>query len=255
MGLELIKAEYHLNDNEGKDIPGFEKTVFGPSSDDYLKQPQAVEFTRKQEMIPPSLLEAIAVREYSDDPKSWKFQRTRTGALIGVSKGEVYVAFDDIPDARKNIVIARAQEGYNLKTSNPRKQLIIHGKTLNEILKRAEKDKRIHPLPEDGHVVANIAEYGTNPYFVAVEGCMAPVNAKLIQSKDRNEGHLGLPSRKYVLKHVKEGEAMVLPVGFGGIDCGIRHIYTIGGFDTFGFVRGVRNAPTFAEINKAWKKR
>ncbi|VVB80852.1 Uncharacterised protein [uncultured archaeon] len=250
----ITKPEYQLTDENDKPVTGFEEDVFGPSSNDYLNQPQAVTFTREQEMIPQSLLEAIAVRAYSGDPKSWKFQRTRTDAICGVRKGEVYVAFDDIPDAKKNLVIAKAQKAYNLNTSRPRKELIIRGKTLSKVLERAEKDERVLPYPKDGHVVANTAEYGTNPHFVAMEGCMAPVNARLIQSKGRNEGRLALTTLEYVLKHVKEGEAMVLPLGLGGGDfssiSSVDYVFAYGVFDGGGLVRGVRGARDFSTRNK-----
>ncbi len=241
-----------LTDDKGKPVPGFEKAVFGPISDKYLNQPQAVEFTRKQGMIPPSLLEAIAVRAYSGDPKAWQFQKTRLGAFCFPCKGEVFVAFDDIPDPKKNLVIARAQEGYKLNNSTPHKEFIVLGKTLREVLERAENDQRVLAVPKNGYFGASVAEYGTHPCFVAAEGHMALVNAWLIQSEHRDEGHLTLPTPKYVLEHVKEGEALALPVGLGA-DFNVIYCVSAINFDDVGLVRGISGAREFSEYMKLMK--
>jgi hypothetical protein len=245
--IPINKPEYNLTDDSDKPVPGLEKTVFGPSSDDYLNQPRAVEFTRKQGMIPPSLLETIAVRAYSCDPKAWDRQCTRLGAFFVRDGNKVYVAFDDVPDAKKNIVIARAQEGYDLNVQG--KELVVRGKTLSEVLKRA--GKRILEVPEDGHVEACIEEYGENPYFIASEGHMAPVNARLIQSKGYEKGHLWMPKPAYVLEHTKKDEAVVRPVRLGGGD--VYVISSVDANDNFndnGRVRGVSGAPEFSTGNK-----
>jgi len=245
--IPINNPEYNLKDSEGKDIPGLEGVVFGPSSDEHLNQLQTVKFTNKQGMIPQSVLEAVAVRAHSDDPKAWDYQRTRLGAFYVVLDGKVHVAFDDIPDPKKNIVIARAQEGYDLNRNG--KQLIIRGKTLQEVLKRAERDQRILEVPADGHVEASVEEYGANPYFLAIAGHMAPVNAQLIDRKYK-KGHVWLLKPDTVLEQVKENEAVVRPVGLGVYCNSIDSINADSNFNDVGRARGVRGAREFSTGNK-----
>jgi hypothetical protein len=217
---------------------------FGASSAERLNQPDAVSFAAKYGILQ-SLGEAVYARKMLNDDASWEYQRTRTGAFYVVENGKAYVAFDDILDKEKNVVIAFAQEGCDKNAKG--EEIFIDGSVLDNILKRAKDTKRFLEVPEQSPIEASVVgspcEYETNPYFVAVLEKMAGVNAELIRSKKCETGRLYVLNASIVKGGVVDGKGLVVrPVGLGGVCDYVSSVVAGNGFNGSGRARGVRPA-------------
>ncbi len=218
--------------------------VFGPSSDELLNQPCAVRSAGAQGYILQSLGEAVLARKKFNDLASREYQKTRTGAFYVVENGKVCVAFDDVADTVKNVVVRYAQEGFD--DNMERKAFLIRGSLLESVLERAKDTHRFLEVPENGVVEAGVVgspcDYETNQYFVAVLGKeMACVNAEFIRSKKEGVGRLYLLSDETVRKCAVDGAGIVRPAGLGGVNCnGIEVVDASDYFHYSGRARGVR---------------
>ncbi len=219
---------------------------FGPSSDEGLNQPDAVRFAGQFGILQ-SAGEAVYARKKFGDDVSWCIQRTRTGAFYVVENGRVFVAFDDVADPVKNVVVRYAMEGYD--DNKEGKEFLIRGNLLESVLVRAKDTKRFLEVPTTGNIEARVVgspcDYERTPYFVAVFGQkMASVNAELIRNKKRTTGRLYLLSTETVRKHAIDGKAIVRPVGLGVgyYDNVNKDVVADNYFSGIGRARGVRPA-------------
>ncbi len=177
---------------------------FGPSSDEGLNQPDAVRFA-EQFGILQSAGEAVYARTVVGDAASRDAQRTRTGAFYVIENDKVCVAFDDIADPVKNVVLRHINEGYD---DNKRGiNFSIPRSLLASILERAKDTKRFLSVPNNGMIGVRvdddvgIQQYANDPYFVAVLGKeMAAVNAELIRRSNRVVGMMNLLVPQQVVK-------------------------------------------------------
>jgi hypothetical protein len=222
----------------------FDNIEFGPCSDEWLNQPNAVSSAGAHGYILQSIGEAVLARKKINDEESWDYQRTRTGAFYVVENGKVYVAFDDIADAVKNVVVRYAREGFD--DNNEGKEFLIRGSLLESVLERAKDANRFLELPEDNVVKASVVgspcDYELNPYFVAVLGKeMACVNAELIRNKKHSAGKLYLLSAETVRKRAVDGKGLIRPVGLGDGNV-IDYVDANDNFYGSGCARGVRLA-------------
>jgi hypothetical protein len=85
-------------------VSGLGGIVFGESSAVMLNQPEAVNFAAQHGILQ-SAGEAVYARKVLNDPESREAQHTRTGAIYVVENGNAFVAFDDIADTTKNVVL------------------------------------------------------------------------------------------------------------------------------------------------------
>ena len=226
------------------DVSGLDGVVFGASSPVRLNQPDAVRFAEKDGILQ-SAGEAVYARKQVGDKASWDYQRTRTGAFYVIENGKVCVAFDDIADKIKNVVIALAQEGCDKNAKG--EELFIDGSVLDDVLARAKDTNRFLEVPEQSPIAASVlgspCEYELNSYFVAVLGKMIGVNAELIRSKNFDTGKLFMPNALTVRSAVSSGKGLVRPVGLGDDYCnGIFSVNANNVFNDDGRARGVRSA-------------
>jgi hypothetical protein len=221
----------------------FDNIEFGPSSAEKLNQPGAVAYAMNFGILQ-SAGEAVLARKKINDEVSRDYQRTRTGAFYFVENGKVYVAFDDIADAVKNVVVRYAWEGFD--DNREGKEFLIRGSLLESVLERAKDANRFLELPEDNVVKASVVgspcDYELNPYFVAVLGKeMACVNAELIRNKKHSAGKLYLLSAETVRKRAVDGKGLIRPVGLGDGNV-IDYVDANDNFYGSGCARGVRSA-------------
>ncbi len=124
--------------------------VLTESSQESMGWPRAVKFAASRDTVLLSLCEAtIEGIEVDRKDKADMYHVLRTTAVyLKDRSGKYFVAFDDSPDPRKNILLARAQEGgdaYSMKGTwlLPRNDYFI-----KKLLARADKHNRIVEVEE-----------------------------------------------------------------------------------------------------------
>jgi len=243
--------------------PGFERVIFTESSDDFLVWPQAVKFAAKRDAVLQSLREAAAFRIETGlkDDDADLYQATRTAAAYFKDKdGKLYVAFDDIPNPQKNIILARVQEGYDANRKGREFVLSKKDKHIAQLLKRAEKSGRVVEVVESPLELATKAsegssEFGSNNIVQALFGDMAEPYAAMHHKSGHCKGFVYVLTQERLDKQVDTQSALVRPVGLG-LDLLGDRAYDTGDdsrfnrFDYGGCARGVRGAKEFKPVRE-----
>ncbi len=148
------------------DNPAFQNVVFSAdSSPGYLGWPSAVAFARERNAVLQSAREAAAFRieaNGQDDANQYCITRT---VVAYFKDGDTWrAAIDDSADSEQNILLARADEGYNAhKAGNnwlvPKSDMYMKG-----LLERAGRAGRIVPVPESRLELATRAASGSSPF-------------------------------------------------------------------------------------------
>lgn len=235
------------------DTPGFEGVEFTESSKYYLIWPEAVKFAADQNAVLQSIREAGAFRiearykidNYRDD--FYSCQATRTGAICFRDGSKFYVAFDDTPDVKQNIILARAVEGYESHRGGRGFGLLVSkkDKQITQILKRAEKNDRIVQVVESPLELATkasngVSEFGSNKAVQALFGDVAEPYAAMLHKHNYSKGvvdvftHLG--------EQVADDKALVRAVSLGEVGS----VDAIDRYCNIGRARGVRGAREFS---------
>ncbi len=129
--------------------------------------PTAVQFAADRGSLLVSAQEQALFRiKAGTEDSADKYHLTRTAAIYFCDGEKYYVAFDDIPDRKKNIILAQAHDG-------DKKQGWILSKTdeyIRGILERAEHAQRIVELTDNAGETVEKAILGelTQPYRQAV---------------------------------------------------------------------------------------
>jgi hypothetical protein len=242
MAIELISEPQYKVTGQ----PGLEGLTFTGSSKDYLTWPAAVKFCADKRSVLQSLREAAGFRSHADGADDADlYQATRTAAVYFVEGGKRYVAIDDSADPEKNIILARAQEGYDACRKNDAWLLPFNDKHVKQIRARAEKDGRIVEVPKDTEWSLKDS-YAAQPIVKALLGDMAEANAAYLLKNDFKKGYVWTPEQ------TSEAKADVRAVGLGGdgvcIDRdGIVAVRRLDGYD--GRARGVRPAQKVSSGN------
>src|SRR3989338_5523329 len=138
------EPEYRITDR-----PGFEDVIFTKHSEDWLTVPQAVAHANERDALLQSARDAAAFcAEAKGEHHSNRYQATRTASAYVKIDGKWYHAFDDAPDAARNIVLARAQEGHDSHRQHSTWLLPKNDEYVKGILSRAERDARIVEVAE-----------------------------------------------------------------------------------------------------------
>lgn len=241
MAIEFIREPTYKITGQ----PSLEGLTFTGRSKDYLTWPKAVQFCADNKSILQSLREAVGFRvnaNGADDAD--KYQATRTVAVYFTQDGKRYVAFDDIADPKQNIILARAQEGYDACQKNNVWHLPMKDKHVKQIMARAEKDGRLIEVTKEQEWPLKDT-YATQPIVKASMGDMAEANAQFLIGKGYKNGCVWTPDQ------TSEDKADVRAVGLGGGDCYI-YLYIVGAnwlFSSGGRARGVKGTPEAL----AWK--
>jgi hypothetical protein len=247
----MLEKMYRIMDGS---VPGFENVEFTESSKELLIWPRAVKFAADRNSILQSLREAAAFRieaqgKYAAD----HYQATRTGAVYFKDGNKFYVAFDDVPDAKENIVLARAIDGYEANKAGREFLLSKKDKQIAQLLKRSEKSDRIvevieSPLELATKTTDGSSEFGSNKAVQALFGDIAEPYAAMLKSRKYDEGFVYVLTPESLDKQVDAQNALVRPVGLG---FDIYYVYAIDRFNGYGRARGVRRAREFSTGNKA----
>jgi hypothetical protein len=218
--------------------PSLEGLTFTGSSKEYLEWPKAVKFCADKNSVLQSLREAVGFRaEANGADDADKYQVTRTVAVYFTDKsGKRYVAFDDIADPKKNIILARVREGYDACEKKNVWHLPMNDKHVKQIMARAEKDGRVIEVPEAQEWPLKDT-YATQPLVKASMGDMAEANAQFLIGKGHKNGRVWTPEQ------TSEDKADVRAVGLGGgyndLGSGVGADWQ---FDDGGRARGVASA-------------
>lgn len=243
-------------------IPELEGVQFTNSSPDSRDFSRAVEFAAGLEgQVLWSAQEAVAFRYAALAAGKDGFdnannhQWTRTASIYFKSEGETwYVAFDDISDARENIVLAKAQEGYESHRTRGKFPLSMRTELVKSTLKRADKNDRIIAVPESNLELELLTKPTDVQNSVAgniqaniLLGYAAPLQAKFLNKKGYEKGcfyllqpsdleRLNLKKNQAEIRAVRLGEEVYNILNYVGAYCG---------FDSPGHAAGVVGAKKF----------
>jgi hypothetical protein len=217
MVLQRVPESYLI------DTPGFETTLFTTSSHDALTLPDAVQFALDQNSVLQSAREAVAFRIAANGAyHANRNQTTRTAALYLRDGHTFCVAFDD--DPAENILLARAQEGYEAHRSGGKWLVNKNEPLLRSALERATKANRIAlvarespihlPTPAGG----GTSEYGASQLVKAAIGDMAAPYAAFLRNKGFNSKDAWLLTTSDLERiGVDKKHVEIRRVGVGGV--------------------------------------
>lgn len=234
-------------------VPQTKGTVFRNGSSESLVLPGAVRFASLYGTFLQSAQEGVAFRYATlsagqdglDGANDCQW--TRTAALYFKSDGKWHVAFDDIPDAQKNIVLAKYNDGYKSHETNGKFPRSIKNILVKSALKRAEKDGRIVIVPESRlelltKPISGEDSVAGNTHSRAILGYAAPLQAELLNKEGYEKGRFWFLTLSDLEDlELKSNEAEIRAAGLGrggGVDAGSR-------FDVSGCSRGTFGAKEF----------
>ncbi|MBW2986142.1 hypothetical protein KY333_02115 [Candidatus Woesearchaeota archaeon] len=240
--------------------PDFAGVEFTEHSDKWLTWPDAVRFAAEQGdgAILQSSREAAAFRiEAKGKHDADKYQSTRNVALYFKVGDKFYCAIDDIADSEQNIVIARAQEGYNSHSNNDKYLLPVTDSLVKGALSRAEKTGRIvevieSPLELKTKEVKKKSEFGQHDWNKAILLDMAEPYAKMLNTRNYEIGRVWSLTPENLEEIGVDGNSVeVRPVGLGDIPCSSIYVVIADNRFTYnGRSCGVRGAKNFSTGNK-----
>lgn len=235
------------------DNPAFRNVVFTVSSPTYLALPAAVAFARKKGAVLESARESAAFRIEADGQHDANLYRvTRTTVAYFKDGGTWQIAIDDSADLGQNILLARAEEGYQAHRNEdkwlvPKSDAYVRG-----LLDRAGKAGRIVPAQEGVPIeLATLAAsgpslFGQHALMRAIFGDdIAEAHAGFLNQNGRNSGY-GYSLTQKVLDSIGIGDdyVEVRRVGLGGVDL-LADVNAIDRCDYgLGHARGIRSVPT-----------
>jgi hypothetical protein len=165
------QPEYHI------DTPGFDQHVFTDSSREDLTFPQAVAFAQIRSSVLQSARDAAALRIAAQGANDNNlYQATRTMALYLKDDHGYRVAFDDSNNPAENILLARAQEGYDAHKTTGKWLVSKQDPLIKGALHRAATAGRVIPVPLEHEVRLatvprdSISAYGASNFVRATIG-------------------------------------------------------------------------------------
>lgn len=248
MVTQISHPEYRINN-----LPGFEGLVFTESSTLPLALPESVAFASARDSVLQSAREAWAFRiDKNGTLDSDGYQSTRTAALGVTLKGRHCIAIGDSPSPDENILLARAQEGYDAHRTRgcwlvPRTDPIIR-----RMLERSQDERRVFPALESTLILATrqcngVSAYGAHPTTQAILGPdLTEAVATYLRARRFGDGYVWTLSPQNLRDlGVDDDRAEVRRVGVGGNVC-LDGSYNLGANDhrdyyDYGRARGVRN--------------
>jgi len=237
------------------DLPGFEHLVFTESTSEYLSLPQSVMVAMERTSVLQSAREAWAFRISAQGSlESNLYQSTRTAALGVKIDGDYYLAIDDNNDPAANILLARAQEGYDSHRTTGKWLVPRSDPLIKAMLSRAEQGQRIVTAPNDTMELSTIpgrdgaSAWGTHPLTQAILGKdLTERVATYLSNKNFTNGYVwALSPAKLAKLGVDDNRVDVRRVVVGGDDIFnySGSLYADDLCDDGGLARGVRNIST-----------
>ena len=217
MALTLIlQPEYKI------DVAGYADHIFTAGTPNYRTLPDAVRLAQERNSVLQSAREAVAFRLAAVGADGANdYQVTRTAALYFTAAGKAFLAFDD--DAKDNILLLRAQEGYDVHASTGTWLVSKSDPLITAALHRAEKADRILPAPLENTLRFStdsrrgVSEYGTSKVVRATIGDLAEPYASFLSEKGYRSGYEWLLTAKNLDQLGVDGDHVeVRRVGVGG---------------------------------------
>ncbi len=252
MTIKIIsQTEYRIK------RPGFKNVVFTGSSEEPLYLSDAVKFASERKAILQSALEAAAFRIVADGAyDADSHHATRTVVAYRKDGDKFYAFVDDIADPRKNIVLCRAQKGYDAHVKQDKWVLPIKNAHVKSLLKRAEKSGRIVEVTEERTEegileletmqVNGMSEFGQNAWNKAIlQEISEPYARMLYKQHHSNTGCVyHLIPKELEEFGVDEEHAEIRWCGLGADESfsSINRIYANNQFAERDLARGVRGA-------------
>ncbi len=234
------------------DRPAFGDTVFTASSSDYLAWPAAVAFAREQNSVLQSAREVAAFRiEAKGHDSADEYQTTRTVVAYFHDGNAWHAAVDDIADPEQNIVLARAQEGYDAHSKQNTWSLPKTDAHVRGLLERAGKTGRIYAVNDHSPLklvtlqIDGKSAFGQDAGIQTILGDTSEDYAAFLTERKRNAGYLYhlTPKTLETLDPSKE-KAEIRLVGLGGVDdYDLNDVNAYNRCDYYGRARGVRSVP------------
>lgn len=242
--LEIINGR---SKESNIDLPDFESAVFTDRSKGWIILPQAVKFASDLNTVLQSLREAVVV-EMDDNERVYHATRTAAVLLKDVS-GKHFVAYDDSPKPEQNIILARAQEGYQSHVTHGKWILSKNDDYVRPILRRADKLDRIVEVSESPQEIVTREgfEFENNRKTKAIFGDLAGLCGAILDKRGYSKAKVYDPPLN-VLEAFDLGSHFV-EVRYVGLSIDrLKSSYCIVGNYPFffsGFARGIRGAPDF----------
>ena len=249
----LAVPTYHFSG-----IPQIESVNFTNGSSDSRILPRAVEFAAgpkgqvlwsAQEVVAFRYAALIAGQDGLDNAN--KYQWTRTASIYFKTAEGWHVAFDDIPGARKNIVLAKAQEGYDSHKARGKFPLLMRNELVKAALKRAEKDDRIIAVPESRLELLTKPTDGQNSvagnlHSNVILGYSSALQAEFLSKKGYEKGYFYFLTLSDLEKmNLGKNQVEIRVVGLGDDDFDISSLDAINRFSSYGRAAGVVGAKKF----------
>lgn len=131
------------------DVPGFDRLEFSLASDIRLALPRAVTYRGEFGGQLQSADQALAFRHAANgENHANDYQITRTGTFRFVRNDRILVAVDDAPDPTLNLLLGRAQEGYDLHRAGKEWLLSIDDPIVKATIERATVAGRVYEAPD-----------------------------------------------------------------------------------------------------------
>ena len=142
-----FEFEYELG------LPSFRFSTTSPKA---MSLSQGVKYAARQPgMVLQSLAEAATLRLVQEESQKKDMHRigqdqlTRTAGIAFDREGQDFIAFDDTPDAKKNIVLARAKEGLAARKYCDHWVVNRYDQQVVEHIERARRNGRIIPVDKE----------------------------------------------------------------------------------------------------------
>jgi len=243
----------------------FLHTAYTDTSPQALSLPDAVYYARTRESVLQSAGEAVVFRSLATgtryEAEANAYQVTRTAAIYFERDGKYYVAFDD--DPRHNILLSRAQEGYDAHNQRSRWLVKKDDPVIMFMLANAERLGRVVQVTKSPLSFNTVAHNGISPYgmsnvvratlhatpclvnaqLVSPPNYPAELYAQFLQDREHVRGYeYFVPFAELRRLGVDTDMVEVRRVGVGGVGDCIYNLYATDHCDVNGCARGVRSA-------------
>jgi hypothetical protein len=245
----------------------FLRNAYTDTSLQALSLPDAVLYASTRDGVLQSAGEAVVFRCLAQgtryEAEANAYQVTRTAAIYFERDGKYYVAFDDDRNPTHNILLSRAQGGYDAHNLRDRWLVKKDDPIIKAMLATAKRHERIVEVSKSPLSFSTIAYNGISAYGMSnviratLHGARCLVKATLIRpqtdpaeryARFLHDHHYAkgfeylLPLAAFPHLGVDENTVEVRRVGLGGLGDCLYNLYATDHCDVGGCARGVRKA-------------
>ncbi len=250
MSIELIppkEPEYRITNR-----PGYEEAIFTDSSKDWLALPEAAKFAQAREATLQSLIDAAVFRmEAKGKYDANRYHISSTPVVYFKDGSKFYLAVDHAAAPSENLILTRAQEGYDAHTATGS---WLHAKTapsMRALLARVTPvEVTESPLELATKPAKGTSAFGSHPITQALLPDIAEEYAGFLKNNGYSTGYLYTltPER---LEGLKIGDQVeVRAAGLGGDVDDFNNVGAHQHFYVGGRARGVRRAREISTGNE-----